>query len=1789
MATIAPGESATVRQRVRVPALTEGDWTVRVDLNAWRDLFEATTAEGANRIESATPVAVTLAASPLDETVVGTLAAGTPFVRRFEVPEGEPHAVRITAPAGSVVRIGVGGMPSAGAAETAVGADGTAVVSLPAGETVYAEVSGDRSGSVTLETYKAGLSVLDVSPATIPATGETSLSVAGLHFSEGMAVRLEGTGGSVEATETRVTSAECIDARFDGESLAPGASWTLVVADSGGNEVRLENAVRTSGEPARPGLSAKLDMPSSLRAGRAFVFYIDYANTGNVDIPAPVFTVKSEQMVFTTDYGDYTNEVRVLGLGAEGAAGILKVGESFRVPVQARVKATAAGTIQYALKASWIGSEDANKPLHLETLLSKRWVYDHFKEEDTLYPAVCARFGATPAAFYARLGAFLTGAVDGVWGALPFEEAVDSFAAWVYAQIRAGEESQKSTVPTERALAARDSCDHTGRVALAKTDDVREDNSHPGDIWEYCPNCGWWYTIPDNSLANKRVAAIAHGLNDSIHGVWMLEMAGALRAARDKGGRPVFDAVVGCDYGDDENYSTIPFWDKTGPVSGADSIPQDAKWAWAELWRVGIDANLVTLIGHSHGGHFTGHIAQYFKDSTGATPKRLIGLDTSPVGVHWYSPRYPKAWNADSARQTELYKSSWSYSLGTTKASEIFGKPSFFVVEDKKGSFHRDNPLPYSANPHHGYCREWLTKDLGAERSPLWDGSDGTAIYRALSGYDRDYETNTFAGVVRFDERRGKTVMECGAALREELGVDKDEEWLLDKTLGEGGYPKTMRELQNRMALITEWALDGFSIEPAKDATDGKLRNGGRASLKFFNLTNAADNISTDYDSKLGGKASCFPWDLTGSGKYGGKGIGTQVWAIDMTGLSAEFLPEARSSAQGAKLTHKQVMDFLASRSKTAVLKDYFFTGIAGAFRDPQTGGDETFDAAKLDIRFGTRRAGYDKDGKPMADGEEVLFVAIAGALRNIDLTEETAIDFYPYELWLDDNCRAVVARVHPDKDPSARTDPGTATGSWTQPRRGGRAPLASQVTISDDNTWEADASGAWQVTLTGIRSTSPTNILRGLWKGDECSVSPSGWSENPNATVTGHLPLGADGEFVPVKEYRVQLTVEDANGQTNAVEYAFEIHRKPDEEPEGENFDGGRATAPTSYDPNEMVGPLGAGSVRAVAAGDWMNYTIYFENKNDAAAAAQFVAVDADLSPWLDWETFEMGGIGFGLQTDTGLHGKRKGTSEVQMEGTSLSVRSEVALDETTGHVSWFLRVVTPDEDADGWPYADDPTGFLPPNDLETHCGEGYISYRVKVRADATPGTRIDASASIVFDYNAAIETEPAWWNTVAASGSATLVLGDGVTTNIPVLVGAEWGDNLPNPGKNGWMRFLGWFTGPGGTGQQVTADSLMVAGATLYGHWDATPFPELWLDVTHGSVVVGTNGVLVGFGPDGEAVEGVAERYVLTGTSRVHGVKFAGGSFTNTWTNLVIGLSEKDAVGVALEGAQVEVTLEGDNSVESGEDCAGVRVDAASALVLQGEGRLEVQGGKCGAGIGGGKLQESGRVEIRSGTVEATGGEYGAGIGGGLVAPAAGAVVITGGSIKARGSDGGEDIGGGFGREGTGAPVDGTGAPVQEVEVPLATDTLPTEVIVDLGGGQTYRYEGLGHVKDSSLYFWLPDGTYDFVADGDDYGAYVAGEGTEAVFTDPGNTNFVVPPVGNVANEDGAMRAAVNPAYRTSPFEVWTATGLKGDAWDWTLVPEGGYEWDATNAVIRIPDGTTKMRVLRLQFRAK
>ena len=272
-----------------------------------------------------------------------------------------------------------------------------------------------------------------------------------------------------------------------------------------------------------------------------------------------------------------------------------------------------------------------------------------------------------------------------------------------------------------------------------------------------------------------------------------------------------------------------------------------------------------------------------------------------------------------------------------------------------------------------------------------------------------------------------------------------------------------------------------------------------------------------------------------------------------------------------------------------------------------------------------------------------------------------------------------------------------------------------------------------------------------------------------------------------------------------------------------------------TGEDPNEMSGPLGLGNPeteRFVKPGEELTYTIYFENVSNATAAAQEVYVTNPLNEWLDWSTFRMGEVSFGNQIDIGLVDKTNGVSEATMKGTNFIVRTTLCggndgegVIAKTGVAHWYLRIVDPTTET-GWP-SDILAGFLPPND-ETFRGEGHLTYRIKVRDDAPPNVVITNSASIVFDYNDPIETDPAWWNTVAKMQSVNINNGDGVVAT-QLVVGVSYGGVLPEKPTNEkpGYTFAGWRTGPNGAGRQVTAESLVEVGDSgIYADWVANTY---------------------------------------------------------------------------------------------------------------------------------------------------------------------------------------------------------------------------------------------------------------------------------------------------------------------------------------------------------------------------
>ena len=194
---------------------------------------------------------------------------------------------------------------------------------------------------------------------------------------------------------------------------------------------------------------------------------------------------------------------------------------------------------------------------------------------------------------------------------------------------------------------------------------------------------------------------------------------------------------------------------------------------------------------------------------------------------------------------------------------------------------------------------------------------------------------------------------------------------------------------------------------------------------------------------------------------------------------------------------------------------------------------------------------------------------------------------------------------------------------------------------------------------------------------------------------------------------------------------------------------------------------------------------------------------------------------------------------------------------------------------------------------------------------------------------------------------------------------------------------------------------------------------------DIGKGNITVnaGSGGQTVTQG-DGAAVEDSAP--VITGSSTentvtINAEKDQTSSVTLSGANIDVSNEGKAAVSTNGEG-NVSIELDGENTLKSGKGHAGLEKKNGGKLTIADEdknGKLTAEGGKYGAGIGGGDQGAGSGITITGGEIKATGGQYGAGIGGGKGDGSD--ITISGGEVNATGGTSGAGIGGGYNGNGS------------------------------------------------------------------------------------------------------------------------------------------------------------------------
>jgi hypothetical protein len=178
-------------------------------------------------------------------------------------------------------------------------------------------------------------------------------------------------------------------ARFDLQGATPGNyGVTVTWPDASSDSFPAAFAVVPG---IGPHLEAELVAPEFIRPDRKYVLWLEYANTGDADMPAPLFTMRSNALISLDPDRIESQRVEILGVGDTADAHVLMAGESRRVPIY--FIGTDLGTAaEFSLWITdgddlvidWVSQKDLMKPAGMDPA---QW--------DALWPDLIARLGDT--------------------------------------------------------------------------------------------------------------------------------------------------------------------------------------------------------------------------------------------------------------------------------------------------------------------------------------------------------------------------------------------------------------------------------------------------------------------------------------------------------------------------------------------------------------------------------------------------------------------------------------------------------------------------------------------------------------------------------------------------------------------------------------------------------------------------------------------------------------------------------------------------------------------------------------------------------------------------------------------------------------------------------------------------------------------------------------------------------------------------------------------------------------------------------------------------------------------------------------------------------------------------------------------------------------------------------------------------------------------------------------------------------------------------------------------------
>jgi uncharacterized repeat protein (TIGR01451 family) len=172
-------------------------------------------------------------------------------------------------------------------------------------------------------------------PRAAGNAGRATVQVTGAGLDRATAVRLEASGlPDLQAATLGIVSPATLWTTFDLTGVAPGR-YQLVVTFDDAQELRFDDVLTvstgTGGE-----LKARLITPWITRPDRRYTIWIEYENTGDADLPAPLFIVTAEpDLPLRLSERDTASSgtVQLLGANPGSPASVLPPGLLGRIPL----------------------------------------------------------------------------------------------------------------------------------------------------------------------------------------------------------------------------------------------------------------------------------------------------------------------------------------------------------------------------------------------------------------------------------------------------------------------------------------------------------------------------------------------------------------------------------------------------------------------------------------------------------------------------------------------------------------------------------------------------------------------------------------------------------------------------------------------------------------------------------------------------------------------------------------------------------------------------------------------------------------------------------------------------------------------------------------------------------------------------------------------------------------------------------------------------------------------------------------------------------------------------------------------------------------------------------------------------------------------------------------------------------------------------------------------------------------------------------------------------------------